>query len=214
METEDLKPSEEEIQEDEAAQAEVKEDEIREKLATELGIEDSEDNKDLLDKMVAREMTNHGKLAKAIGQKIKFRDLASGKKPDSGKKPVQTAKPKESEDNRTTEEIMEEKFMQRDLDEMDHSDSIKDQIKKVAQMNGISVRKAEQDSYIQHLIAEEAKSKAVDNAAKNGKNNSKTGTVVDVSKPLDPADFDLSTEEGRAEWQEAKKARAEARKEQ
>lgn len=206
MDIEDIKVSDEEIQEETEAQKQLVEDEIREAVVADLGIEDNDDNKELIDKLVARETDHRTKLSKAVGQKIKYREQLGGKKPvvsaDKSKKTEQVDPAK----------LVEEKFMQRDLDEMDHSDKVKDQIKRIAQLNDISIRKAEQDPYIQHMIAEEARQKKVDDAAKNGKKNSKTGTVIDVSKPLDVSQFDLSTEEGRAEWEEAKKAKREAAK--
>lgn len=205
MEIEDIKVSDEEIQEETEAQKQLEEDEIRESVVADLGIEDNDENKDLIDKLVARETGHRTKLSKAVGQKIKYRTLASGKPPapgDKAKKPEQVDPAK----------LVEEKFMQRDLDEMDHSDKVKDQIKKIAQLNDISIRKAEQDPYIQHMIAEDARQKSVNDAAKNGKKNSKTGTVIDVSKPLDVSQFDLSTPEGRAEWEDAKRAKREAAK--
>lgn len=200
MDIEDTKPSAEEIAADAEAQAEIEEGKIRESIVADLGIDDDDTNKDLIDKLVSRETDHRTKLSKAVGQKIKYRD---GIKPPADKS--------KKADPVDPEKLVEEKFMKRDLDEMDHSDSVKDQIKRIAQLQDISVRKAEQDPYIQHLIAEEARQKSVNDAAKNGKGNSKTGTVIDVSKPLDVSQFDLSTEEGRTEYNEAKKARKEAR---
>lgn len=205
MET-NIQVSEEELAEETEAQAAVDEEEIRDKVLSDLGIEDNDDNKELIDKLVTRETEHRTKLSKAIGQKVKFRDQLKGDKKTPDKKTDQKVDPVEA-----AQKAVEEKFMQRDLDDMDHSDSIKEQIKRIAQLQDISIRKAEKDPYIKHLIAEDAKAKSVDDAAKNGKRNSSSKTVIDVSKPLDPADFDLSTEEGRAEWQEAKKARAAAR---
>lgn len=208
METEDLKPTDEEIQAEAEAQAEINEGEVREKVVADLGIEDNDDNKDLIDKLVARETDHRTKLSKAVGQKIKYRELAGGKKPDTP--PDKTDTKEVTDPVEAARLATEEAFLKRDLDEMTHSDEIKEQIKKIAKLQDISVRKAEQDPYIQHLIGEEARQKKVDDAAKNGKGNSKVGVTVDTSKPLDPKDFDLSTEEGRAEWEEAKKARREA----
>ena len=211
MEIEDIKPSEAEIAEEAEAQAEINDDEIREKIASDLGIEDDDQNKDLIDKLVSREKNFHGKLSKAVGQKIKYRELAGGKKPADPKSPkgkeTQVTDPVEAARLAT-----EEMFMKRDLDDLTYSDKIKEEIKKVAKLQNLSIRQAEKDSYIQHLIGEEDRQKKVDDAAKNGKRNSKTGTTIDVSKPLDVSQFDLSTEEGRAEWEEAKKAKREASK--
>jgi hypothetical protein len=204
MDIEDIKVSEAEIAEEAEAQAQLEEDEIREAVIADLGIEDNDANKDLIDKLVERETGHRTKLSKAVGQKIKYRTLAGGKtQAPGGSKKTETVDPAK---------LVEEKFMQRDLDEMDHSDKVKDQIKKIATMQDISIRKAEQDPYIQHMIAEEVRQKSVHDAAKGGKGHSKSGTIIDVSKPLDVSQFDLSTEEGRKEWAEAKQAKRDAAK--
>lgn len=212
METEDLKVSDEEIQEETEAQAEVNEDEVREKVIADLGIEDNDDNKDLIDKVVAREVDHRGRLSKAVGQKIKYRTQLQGDKPPkTSKKPDASGKTDE-DPVKAAERRTAEMFMQRDLDEMSHSDELKAEIKEIAERKNISIRQAEKDPYIQFKIGEAERQQKVDAAAGNGKKQGKSGTVIDVSKPLNPADFDLSTEEGRAEWNDAKKARAEARK--
>lgn len=211
MEIEDIKPTDEEIQEEAEAQAEVEEDEIREKIATDLGIEDDDQNKDLLDKLVARETDHRTKLSKAVGQKIKYRELAGGKKPANQKPPKQTD---QTDPVEAARQAAREEYDREYLEEKTYSDKVKDEIRKIAKIQNVSVRKAEQDPYIKHLIDEETRQQSVDDAAKNGRKTSKSGTVIDVSKPLDVSQFDLSTEEGRAEWEEAKKAKREAMKNQ
>lgn len=211
MNTEEIKVSEEEKAEETEAQAEVKEDEVRAKVVSDLGIEDTDENAELIGKLVSREVGQRQKLSQAVGQKIKYREMAQG-----GKKPEEPAKKTEEKSNaedpvEAAKKATREEFMQRDLDDMSHSDEIKAEIKDIAERKNISIRKAEQDGYVQHLIAEEAKAKSVDDAAKNGGKKSNSGAVVDVSKPLNPADFDMSTPEGRAEWADAKKARQNAK---
>jgi hypothetical protein len=205
MDIEDIKVSDEEIQEETEAQAQLEESKIREAVVADLGIEDNDANKGLIDKLVERETDHRTKLSKAVGQKIKYRELAGGKKPvvpDKSKKTEQVDPAK----------LVEERLMQRDLEDLTHSDKVKEQIKRIATLQDISIRKAEQDPYIQHLIAEEARQKSVDDAAKGGKKRTTSGVTIDVSKPLDVTQFDLSTPEGRAEWEDAKKAKREAAK--
>jgi hypothetical protein len=95
---------------------------------------------------------------------------------------------------------------QRDLDEMEYSDSIKDSIKQIAQLKNISVRAAAKDPYIAHLKEQEEATRRMNEAADNG---GKKGvkSSYDPSTPLNPDDFDFSTEEGRKAWEEAKEAR-------
>lgn len=212
MDIEDI--TDEERSSDEEALAEAKEDEVREKVVEYLGIEDNDQNKDLIDKAVAREVELSGKLSKAVGQKIKYREIAKGGKKEQPPKPSST-----STKGLTPEEVAEqarkaarEEYEQRDLNSMAHSDKVKEQIKKVANLNNVSVLAAEKDPYIQSLIAEEKRQASVDDAAKNGKKRTVSGVTIDVSKPLDVTQFDLSTPEGRAEWEDAKKAKRDALK--
>jgi len=211
MNTEEHTPTADELAAETEAQSEVSADDVRAKLITDLGIEENESNKDMIDKMVTRDVESRSRLSKAIGQKISLRDQISGKKPEvktPAKKSTdgETADPAEAARNAAREE-----FMQRDLDDMSHSDALKAEIKDIAERKGISIRKAEQDSYIQFQIGEETRQQKVNNAAKNGKAGAKSSVSVDVTQPLDPADFNFSTEEGRAEWDEARLLRSKAR---
>ena len=192
--------------------ADTKEDEVRTKIITDLGLSE-DDNAELIEKLTAREIEQRKKLSTAVRQKISWREQAKGAssgKKDAPKKdsnvfdPDAIRKEAESAALRTLE--------QRDLDEMEYSDEVKAEIKKIATLNNVSVRKAAQDPYIKHVIAEAEKKAAIDEAASNGSKRGKTGVKIDVSKPLDPKDFDLHTEEGRKAWDEAKQARREAHK--
>lgn len=205
-----IEVSDEEIQEETEAQAEVKEDEVRAKVITDLGIEDNDANKDIIEKATKREVAHHTKLSKAIGQKISLREKLNEGKPDDKKTPSKKTD-EETQSPADAAKLVEEKFMQRDLDEMDHSDKVKDEIKKIAERQDISIRKAEKDPYIQNMIEGETRQKKVDDAAKNGSGKERTGVTVDTSTTLNPADYDMSTEEGRKEWKDAKAAMQDAR---
>lgn len=193
------------------ALAEAKEDDVRAKVIADLGLEDNDNNKSIIDKVVGREMEHRSTLSKAVKQKIDWRTKALG--PDG--KPKDPQKPDESKVDPTDPEAIRKaaaeatraEFEQRDLDEMDYSDEVKEQIKRVAKYNNSSIRAAAKDPYIQSLIENETKQRKADEAAENGSGKTRSGVQIDTSKPLDPKDFDLSTEEGRAEWEEAKKAR-------
>lgn len=209
MDIEELKVTDAEIAEETAAQAPVEEEKIRSKVVADLGIEDNDSNKGLIDKLVNREVEYHGKLSKAVGQKIKYRELVNGGKPPSqntSSKPATTV----TDPVEAARIAAREEYESRDLAQMNYSDRVKDEIKKVATLNNLTVREAEKDSYVQYVIQEEVRQKSIDDAARNGGKRSQSGTVIDVSKPLDVSQFDLSTEEGRAEWAEAKKAKRQA----
>lgn len=202
--------SDAELAEEQAALVDAKEDEVRNKIITDLGIEDDDSNKNLIDKMVAREMDQHKTLSKAISQKIKMRDQINGTKPPVKTSPTKVANMTVEEIVATTQKATREEFDNRDLNSLAHSEKVKGEIKRVANIQNVSVLVAANDPYIQSLIETEKRQQNVDDAAKNGKGRTKTGVTIDVSKDLDPNQFDLSTPEGRAEWQEAKKAKREA----
>lgn len=209
MENENTQVTPEEAAAEQESLAEAKEDEIRAELAEELGLSEDEDS-DKLDKLVAREMKNRKLVSTAVRQKIDWRTKATGGKPA----PKTTSKEGPLDAEAVRQEAAaatEARLEQRDLDDMEHSDTVKAAIKNIAKLNNISVRKAEKDPYIQHLIVEESKAAKANEAADNGTRKGKSGVKIDLSKPLDPKDFDLSTEDGRKAWKDAKAAKAQAR---
>lgn len=191
MDEKDLTPTPEEATLEQEATAEVNEDEVREKLAAELGIEG--DNP-LLDSLVKREVEQREKLSKAIGQKIKFREAAKGVKPPA----VVSPKP-EADKGLSAEEIaakVREEFEQRDLQELEYPEELKKEIAAVAKLKGISVRAALKDPYIDYKIEAFKKEERSDGATivrkdKGGK------AIFDRSKP---PKVDMSTAEGRKTW--------------
>ena len=68
-----LAVSAEEQKAEEEANHEVNEDELRSKVSEEYGLDQDED-KELLDKLVAKEKLQHEKLSSAIKQKISWRE--------------------------------------------------------------------------------------------------------------------------------------------
>lgn len=187
------------------ALAEAKADEVRAKVVADLGLTDDDTNKPVIDKIVQRELTHKTKLSEAIGQKIKWRDAAKAPKQPTQQTQQQQQTPLDVETVRKqTETTVTAALEQRDLDEMDHSDETKAEIKKLAQLRGISVRKAEQDPYIQHRITQEKATDRVNNGA--ARRSSKSLPASDTKMPQ----FDFSTEEGRKGWKEWKASRKQA----
>lgn len=184
---------------------EAKEDEIREKIIADLGL--SDDNDELVEKLVAREVDHRKRLSTAVRQKIDWRTKAAST-------PKQPAKPGQFDPEairKEAEAATMATLERRDLEEMDYSDTVKEEITKFAKLNNVSVRTAAKDSYIQFVIEKEQKQQRINEAADNGSRRSRTSIQYDTTKPLEPKDFDMSSEEGRAEWQAAKAARAAAR---
>lgn len=191
------------------ALVEAQSDEVRRTIVADLGLSE-EDNKELVDKLVNREIDYRKKLSTAVRQKIDWRTKAQGANQEQKPATVTTTKKADFDPEQIRQETaatVRQELEQRDLDEMTHPDSIKEEIKKLAKAQGISVRVAEKDSYIQFKLEEYKKEERANEAANNGSPKGKTGILVDTSKPLDAKDFDFSTEEGRKAWQDAKKAR-------
>jgi hypothetical protein len=196
--------SPDELKADEEIQKEVTEDELRGKVAEEFGLNPDTDV-EMLDKLVEREKSHHEKLSAAIKQKINWRNKATSKNPDDGKgnnpknETPEVGKLVQSEVSRILEE--------RDLESLELSDDLKAEVKDLAKLKGISVREAAKLPYILSRKEEIEREEKIKNATP--KRSAQGGYVpsIDPSKPLNPSDFDLNTEEGRKAWNEAKAAR-------
>ena len=87
---------------------------------------------------------------------------------------------------------------------MEYSDEIKAEIKRVAQVQGISVRKAAKDPYIQFKISEvNADNRTTEAGITRTPSSRPAAPALDTSKPQ----FNMATEEGRKAYQEHKKKR-------
>lgn len=99
-------------------------------------------------------------------------------------------------------QLVETKLMQRDIDSLDVSDTIKSEVKKYAELNGVSVKVAASSDYIQFLKEKEvAKTRAEEASISTQRKSQPRADFTDAN----PADFDLSTKEGREEWAAYKK---------
>lgn len=188
---------------------EVNDDELRAKLADDLGL-DPEIDADILDKVVNREKSHHERLSGAIKQKISWRE----------KFKQITSKPKENPSEGNThnngtpdfDELFEKKFNERmekqELASLDLPDEIKQKVQTLAQLNGVSIKEAAQDPLIVYMKEEHDRNERIKSASpKRSGKGSYVPASVDPSKALDPEDYDLSTEEGRKAWKAAKAAR-------
>lgn len=194
-------PTAEELKEEEIALQDSKEDEIRNSIIEKYEL-DEEDNADLIKKLTEDIIAQRKSFGKVVSQKRALREKLSTVKPI-----VEEKKDKVTDPILEAKKIVEEQFMQRDLEELEYSDDIKDEIKKIASMKGLSISKASKDPYIEYLKAQEETQKKIEKATISRTNKGSSYVVTDPDKPLNPNDFDLSTEEGRNAWDEAKKAR-------
>lgn len=203
----DISPEEQMAEQE--AQKEVQEDEIRDRLAEDLGI-DPDEQSDLLDKLVEREKTQHEKLSGAIKQKINWREkaLKSSDKPKENPKEGNTQKEEEPDVDKLIEQKLTERLEARELEELDLPDDLKVEVKDLAKLKGISVREAAQQPYIKARKAEIEEAKRIEDATPKRSKQGGYKSEIDPSKPLNPEDFDLNSEEGVKAWKEAKAARA------
>ena len=178
------------------------EDSLREKLAEQLGL-DPDEQSEILDNVVKLKQEDNKRLSKAIEQKRKYRQkLFSTEKTETKSQPST----KETPDvDALFEKRFKEEMEKRDLESLDFPDDLKSEIQKV---DGISVREAAKSPYILHKKQEYEQAERIKNATPTRKGGSRY--IVDPSKPLDPSDFDMSTEEGRKAWNEAKEAKKRA----
>lgn len=200
-EQKDLTPEEES-----KAQEAPKEEDVRENIISEYGFDETDDA-DTIDKLVTKEMEHTSKLSQAIGQKIKQRDKVGDledklKELTPEPKTEETKKEVPDDLDKKVDDRVTESLEKRDLDNLEYSDELKDEIKRVSQTRNISVKEALRDPYIVFKAEEEQKEDKADEASISNKSNKRGGKKV---FSLDsPPDVDMNTEEGRKEYDEWK----------
>lgn len=201
---ENLLPSKEELLAEDEALKESKEEEIKNSVIEKYGLNE-EDNADLIEKLTKDIIAQQKSFGKVVSQKRTWREKAIGDK---------KAVVKEDKKNLTEDELLlkatklvEDKFFDRDLKQLEYSDNLKEEVKKLAKLKEISILEAKSDPYIVYLKSQEDSAEKLEKATIVRKNNG-NARVIDTSKPLNPSDFDLTTKEGRDEWDKAKKARS------
>lgn len=192
-------PEELKAEQEALAHAEVQIEEVRAGVIAEYGFDEATDA-ERIDKAVTKEIEARKALSAAIGQKIKHR---TARQEAEGK--LEAAKPKTGEPDieKTVDTRVTAVLEQRDLDAMEYPDDLKAEIKKVATTQGISVKKAASDPYIQFKIEAWQKEQKIDEATVSRKNRSggKTEYTFD-----NPPDVDMSTKEGQEEYEKWRQA--------
>jgi hypothetical protein len=187
-------PTAEELEAEKQQLAEVKEDELRNKIAEDLGV-DPDEQSELLDKIVGMKVEDRKKLSEAIGQKINYREQLKAK---TSEKPE--AKPKEKTEEVDVEGKVLSILEEQRLEDMDLPEELKAEVKKIAKLNNVSVKKAAEDPYIKYKREElEAAAKAEEATISHTNKGKKV--KFDLENPPKP---DMSTEEGQKEWEEWK----------
>lgn len=179
---------------------EVKEEELRASVITEYGFSETDD-KERIDKAVARERKLIDERNGAIGQKIKHRtDFEEYKKsnppkaePPQEKKPEEKGLSKEDVDAQVNS-ALDKSF----LDDQGFPEDVRKVIENVAKLNGVSAKEAAKDPYAAAKIETWKKQKESDDAALSRKNRADGGGGA--ADPNEIPDFDLSTEQGRKDY--------------
>ena len=191
-----LEVSAEELKADEEIQKGVTDEELGNKVVADYGL-DPEADKELIEKIVADKKSAHDKLFAVVGQKIKLREQVKTAKP-----PV--TKEEGSLKSEDVDKIIDQRMAERELNALDLPDDIKSEIKDLAKLKNISVGEASKLPYIQSKISEVKKEQRVINGTPIRINVGSKVLTLDPTKPLNPADFDLATDEGQKAWKEAK----------
>jgi len=207
---EELSPDEQKAEVE--ALKEFADDELRDKIAEDFGI-DPDVEGDLLDKIVNREKANHEKLSGAIKQKIRWRDRAEGKlNPEKSG----VDKSKVEGNSQDLDAIVDAKLTKvledRDLKSLNLSEEIEEEVRSIALVKGISIREASQHPYIVSMQKDEEQEARVQNATPKRSKKSSYTTSFDAAKQPDPNDFKFDSDANIEEWNQAKEAHREWKK--
>lgn len=187
----DLKiESAEELEAEKQHLVEVKEDDIRTQIISDYGF-DPDNDKERIDKLVQKEVSYKKSLSTAIGQKRKYRDeytKLSSSKVDKG---AINFKPEDLDKH------VQQAIDKRELESLEYPDDVKNAIKRAAELDGVSYRKAMSDPYVAAKIEAYNKKKEAEEAALGRSDKSSKSKNTD---PFTPPDVDLNTEEGRKEY--------------
>ena len=187
-------------QELEATQA-LNEEEVRDTIISEYGFNE-DDDAERIDKMVEKEMDNAKKLSSAIGQKIKQREKVKELEIQLGEKKETPPTKTEVKTDDDLDKKLNERFEKKELDNLEYSDELKDEIQKVAKLQNISIKQALRDPYIAFKLEEYGNEQKADEASISRTNNKTGKQKYSFDNPPDP---DMDTPEGRKEWDDYNK---------
>lgn len=186
----------EELAAEQAAQVEVKEEEVKTAIIEEFGF-DEFDDAEKIDKAVAKEMKSRKDLSLAIGQKIKHRTEA-----EELRAKVITPKSPDKTDSEDLDKKLDERFEKRDLESLGYPEDLTAEIQRVVKTQGVSVKKAAQDPYIVFKIEAYEKEQKINEATISRTNKTGGKTMLSLDNP---PEVDMQTEEGRKEYDDWKK---------
>ncbi len=196
-------PTPEELKAEEEAQRESKEDEVRAAVIAEYGFDEANDT-ERIEKLTKERLEQHTKLSQAIGQKIKYRTAAQQKAADAiPPKPLSNTNLDPKDIDVRVNTVVASVLEQRELEEMDIPDEIKSEIKRIAAIQNVSVKKAARDPYIIARIDSHNKAQDLEEAAITRKHRSGGTSKKDWSADA-PPDVDMTTPEGQKTYDEWK----------
>jgi hypothetical protein len=182
-------------------------DSIKSSVIEKYGLNEGVDD-DLISKLTEEEISHKKSLATAIKQKISWRTKANTpkeeKKPEDKPQPLSPVNP--VFDDKIIDQKLNEKLEERELESLDISDELKKELKTYAKAANLTVKQAQNSDYFKYLKDKEVAKQKSEEASIGGKR--RTITQNDFSS-VKPNDFDLSTEEGRKEYENFKKWRSE-----
>lgn len=113
--------------------------------------------------------------------------------------PATPTKPQPAESGQAPDldKLLDEKLEKRELDSLDISDELKQEVQAYARLKGMTVKKALESDYVKFQISRQEKIERADKASIGG--TRKATTKKDYSEVNPTTDFDLKTPEGRAE---------------
>lgn len=190
----------EELESEQENQAEVTEDDIRAKIITEYGF-DEDDDADKIEKAVAIQKKHHEKLSQVIRQKAKYRNEYEKLKGSTPKAEPSTPKANDEDLDQKITERLDREY----LEDLEYPDDLKKIIKRTAEIEGISVKKAVKDPYVASKIESWQKTQNAEEAALTRTNKTGGRTTGDENDLYNPPEFDMTTEKGRKaydEWKE------------
>jgi len=188
---------------------ESKEDEIKTEIIEKFGL-DEEENADLIESLVQDKIEERKQLSTAIKQKVAYREKLKAQE-SSGQEEEEQKKEKKSQTTTDEDGLLEklkitikQELEERDLKSFDLEDEIKAEVRDYAKLKNITYAEALKSDYIQFRKQALETLKREEKASASSKGKAFGMAQRDFSQ-MSPNDFDLTTKEGREEFEEYKK---------
>ena len=182
---------------------ELSSDEVKAEIIEKYGFDEDVDE-EVIGKLVNDKLEDNKKFSTVIRQKIDWRTKAEAKV-EGDKQTVAVTPPVQTDSINATDLLqkMDEKFEQRDLDETDLSDELKDKVKSYAKAEGVGIKKALESDYVTFIKQADDNQTKAEDASLGGNGKADANSDYTTSTKFEG---DLSTKEGKEEfkkWEEA-----------